>query len=138
MTFTVPHNRIYDIYPTHFGQKRSAGVLWTRHFCKSKSICHMICHTVWHDPCHMNPSKGWCQHGFEHIFQLSVEKQPMPKITFGDNPSPDLNYRQVINYVRFSAGTPPQLWKQLIQNFQKFANWNIFLSFTCKIIKNQL
>jgi len=54
--------------------------------------------------------------------KLSIDKQPMTKITFGDNPSPDLNYRQVINYVRFSAGTPPQLWKQLIQNFQKFAN----------------
>ena len=62
----------------------------------------------------------------------------MTKITFGDNPSPDLSYRQVINYVRFSAGTPPQLWKQLIQNFQKFANWKIFLSFTCKIIKKQI
>ena len=61
----------------------------------------------------------------------------MTKITFGDNPSPDLNYRQVINYVRFSAGTPPQLWKQLIQNFQKFANWKIFLSFTCKITKSK-
>jgi hypothetical protein len=54
--------------------------------------------------------------------KLSIDKQPAPKIMFGDNPSPDLNYRQVINYVRFSAGTPPQLWKQLIQNFQKFAN----------------